>query len=231
MNFLQSLLARMPPPPQLLIPAEHRQPLPPPPPPEEVPTEHALKYRPDWTDAQALDRSHIVSIRERDGPGHLRTSFRLKESRTLFWTSLRLSYNRNVPSRWRMYIWFSEEFEYELMPWRNIDNSTWTLLPSVFPAFYTTPGKIYIEVDIPDEPHPGHDVHMTLRLCGFQNLFPWAPRWDMVDEHGNRLMTWIPRKDSDRSNDATLYHRVYDSEPPFEPNGERLPRSTDIIHF
>ena len=196
---------------------------------EDVPISHGLTYCPEWTNDHALKQSHVMTIRERDGAGRFRMSFELKDYPNLFWTSLRLSHDRNVPARWRMYIRFSDEFEYEVMPWVYIENATWTLLPSVLPAFYTIPGKIYIEVDIPDEPYPGKNINMVLRLCGFQKLLPWAPSWNLCDEYGNRLLTWVPAKDCNRTNDARIYHCLYDPEPPFEPNVRNLPRAVPLV--
>lgn len=191
--------------------------------PEDIPVKHAIHYRDDWAEPRARRASHIFTYRDNDGPGRFRMSYKLRDSTNTFWTSLRLSWDRNVPAKWRMYIWFSEDFEYELMPWQDILNATWTYLPNPMPAFFISPGKIYIDINIPDEPSPGCPINVNLSLCGFENLFPWAPRWDMKDTNGNRLLTWIPARDSGNTNDADLYHCLYDSEPPFEPNCETLP--------
>lgn len=188
---------------------------------EDIPFHHCKSIRPEWSSAKARSESHIFKYSDNGPAGRFKTSLRLKDTPQMFWTSIYVGHDRNVPAKWRLYVWYSEHFEYEIVGWRSIPTCSWTLLPSLLPAFYTHPGKIYIEIDIPSD--NDYEVNLNVRLCGFQKLLPWAPRWDYVDEHGNRILSWIPDKDSDITNEARLYHCIYDRDPPFEPNMEVLP--------
>lgn len=189
----------------------------------EVPLKFARKIRPEWSDAEIIYNSKIRTYRESDNNNRFQCDFKLCESPTTFWTAIRLKYNRNVPAKYRILLAISNDVEYALYDWAQIPKSEWIPFPSILPAFYTHPGKIYIQVDIPAILGSKDNIHVVLDVLGYTNLLPAHPRWDLKDAAGNRILTWIPSRDTGAQNDARLYHHLYDGEPPFEPNMEILP--------
>jgi len=105
--------------------------------------------------------------------------FRLRDSPTTFWTALRLRYGRNVPAKYRIILAFSDDIEYTLFDWAPIPKNEWLPLPKILPAFYTQPGKIYIQIDIPPIKSSNGIIHVVLDILGYKNLLPSHPRWDL----------------------------------------------------
>ena len=215
LDLLHTTRALIPPTPSIRIPNNtHTTRLP------EIPLEFTKIIRPEWNQADIKKFSTIITYRESGSADKFMCDFRIRESAKTFWTALRFKYTRNVPAKFRIIISFSDDIEYTIFDWEPLPKNMWIPLKKIIPAFYTTPGQMYVQVEVPEINGDSEKIHVVFEMLGFQEFLPSHPRWDLHDDVGNRLLTWIP---DDVRNNAKIYHHLYNLEPPFEPNMEILP--------